>query len=231
MTTLRDSDYPANGGRIIDMGGVVDADCEEDYGEGKNLVIFGIDPGHSTGWSALKVPVRRLMAEGVSRTLAHCRWRHGTVLRSGLGTGPMGLAVSDSRHVSLILDQAREIYDEFVSVPDEDDEWEEDVFVFAIEWFKLRMMSMDDNLLAPVRVQERLVDRMWVAESSLPVFLQTPSDAKSSVTDARLKRWLMYDPHSGPHARDADRHAILLLRRFADSREIQAGLGFGEGGS
>lgn len=232
MSSFREEEANlATGDRIIDMGGL-DPDCEEDGGEGKNLVIVALDPGTTTGWSALKVPVADLSRLGVARTLARCRWRHGQILRSGEGLaerGPMGLSVSDSRHVSMIEDQIETLYYDFVYTPDEEGEaegWEADKFVLVIEHFKLRMMSMDDNLLAPVRVEDRLLDRLWTRDSATPVFFQSPSDAMTTVTDNRLKSWCMYDAHSGPHARDADRHAILFLRRFANSREIRSRLGF-----
>lgn len=227
MTTFQEIP-PAEGDRIIDIGGLCGEEDEEGAGSGRNLVIFAVDPGITSGWSALKVPVARLGALGVTRTLARCRWRHGQILRSGVGVGRMAEAVSDSRHVTLILEQARAVYEEFVFVPSEDDpeDWEEDSFVFVVESFSLRMMSMDTNLLAPVRVTSMLLDRMWARESDLPVFFQNPADAKRTVTDQRLRTWAMYDSGSGPHARDADRHAILFLRRFAESQGIRSSLGF-----
>lgn len=225
VETTDDDDWYADGGRIVDIGGP--AEGEEDYGVGKNLVIFAVDPGTSTGWSALKVPVARLVATGATRTLPWCRWRHGTVLRSGtLGTGHLAQAVDDSRHVTHLMNVARKVHEEMVFDGDEDEGWPADEFVFVLESFSLRMLSMDTNLLAPVRVLDRLVDRLWTAGSRVPVFYQSPSDAKNSVSNERLKRWHMYDPSSGEHARDADRHAILFLRRFADSRELQEALGF-----
>lgn len=231
VETADDRGWAADGGRIVDVGGVAEeSDEKSEYAEGKNLVVFAVDPGVTTGWSALKVPVARLRGTGATRTLPWCRWRHGEIQRSGtLGTGHMAQAIEDSRHASHILTQAGRIYKEMVYEPDEEglyNGWESDEFVFVLESFSLRMLSMDTNLLAPVRVLDRLLDRMWLQGSQLPVFFQTPSDAKNSCSDTRLRRWNMYDKGSGPHARDADRHAILFLRRFSDSRDLQEGLGF-----
>lgn len=215
----------------MDIGGAVDPAEEDEYGEGKNLVVFAIDPGLDTGWSAWKVPVARLRATGATRTLPWCRWRHGTIQRSAPpGTGHIAQAISDSRHVTMILDQSRRMYEEFVYESDEEGEaegWESDVFVYVLESFDLRMMSMDTNLLAPVRVNDRILDRMYLAESELPLYMQSPSDAKTTVTDARLKTWNVYNRSDTLHSRDADRHAILFIRRFADDRELQSRLGFG----
>jgi hypothetical protein len=234
MSTLSDVDSDiANGGRVIDIGGL-DKDCEEDLegGNERNLVILALDPGETTGWSALKVPTGRLVKHGATRTLSRCRWRHGQILRSMAGVadgGPLALSVSDSRHVDLIFQVMHGVYEEMVFVADEEDEeegWEDDVFVLVVEHFKLRMMSMDDNLLAPVRVENKLLDRLYSGKSTLPIFFQSPSEAMSTVTDTRLKDWAMYDRNSGPHARDADRHAILFLRRFTSDRRIRQALGF-----
>lgn len=243
------SEY-ANGSRVIDIGGL--AHPEEDY-EGRCLVIFAIDPGVTSGWSALKVPVGLLSALGVTRTLARCRWRHGQILRSGWAEnlGPLSIRRSDSHHASLLLSQARTIHSDWVwdgwyevegSVEDkaegdyydaENDivwsqEREGDVFVMVSEGFGLRLMSMDPALLAPERINSILVDRLVQSESETPLFFQLPSEAMTTVTDARLLRWAMYDPGSGVHARDADRHAILFLRNFAARKEIRSLLGFGE---
>jgi hypothetical protein len=237
MTSITD-DRLANGSRVIDIGGLA-PDCEEEGGEGKNLVVFALDPGWGTGWSALKVPVAYLLRHGTARTLPRCRWRHGQILRSGIAPGqqsPLATAQSDSRHVDSIFDVAYGIHSEFVYDADEeiDDEghtgsdlgWESDAFVFVVESFTLRMMSMDDSLLAPRRVLDRFLDRLWVNRSSVPVVHQSPSEAIRTVTDERLRRWGMYDRASGRHARDADRHAILFIRKFADDPKLREQLGF-----
>lgn len=227
MTSLGDFSM-AEGGRIVDMGGLAPDLEDEDYDyEGPNLVVFALDPGITTGWAALKVPVGRLLAVGATRTLSRCRWRHGQILRSAIGgTGALAQAASDSKHVDEIFGHIAHVYDEFVFNPAENEEWEGDIFVYAIEHFQLRMMSMDSNLLAPVRVEERFLDRLWTRGVTTPIFQQSPSDAKRVVTDDRLKDWGMYDRNSGPHARDADRHAILFLRKFSDSSALRASLGF-----
>lgn len=219
---------PASGGRIVDMGGL-DPDLEdEDYDyDGPNLVMFGLDPGITTGWSALKVPVGRLLAVGATRTLSRCRWAHGQIQRSAIGdTGSLAQSASDSAHVDQIFRHVAHIYESFVSDPAEEDEWEADVFVYVMEHFSLRMLSMDTNLLAPVRVEEKFLDRLWVKGITTPIFLQSPSDAKRVATDDRLKSWGMYDRASGPHARDADRHNILFLRKFSDDAGLRSSLGF-----
>ena len=51
-------------------------------------------------------------------------------------------------------------------------------------------------------------------------FTQTPAQAKSAYSDATLKEFGLYDRVSGPHERDALRHALLHARTrgFWDGR-------------
>jgi hypothetical protein len=87
-------------------------------------------------------------------------------------------------------------------------------FPLVIESFSLRKMSRDRDLLSPVRVGERIAERVGPAADGMNVALawQTPSEALGTVTDDRLRRWGLYRRGS-PHARDALRHAVHLLRR------------------
>lgn len=86
-----------------------------------------------------------------------------------------------------------------------------------MEDFILRMYSKGRDLLTPVRLNAMLD---YALETQLGVCVthrQQPSEAKSVVTDARLKIWGFYTSAGGQeHARDADRHAILFLRKAKD---------------
>lgn len=80
-----------------------------------------------------------------------------------------------------------------------------------IEDFILRQGTKDRSLLAPVRVTARLEDRLYSHHYGGDIVFQSPSDAKSIVTDTRLKQWGLW--HSGsPHIRDAWRHLVKYLR-------------------
>lgn len=212
---------------VVDIGGLIEP--EDEY-EGARLIIFALDPGVTSGWSALGVPVALIPEQGVARTLARCWWRHGEIYR---GSGSNGHRESngyhdllgsqdygDSKHVGLVLEVANLIYSEWVNEENEDE------FVFVNERFDLRMLSSDPSLLAPVRVNAIMRDRLTVGGASSFMFMQSASDAKNVVTDQRLRMWCMYDRHSGVHARDADRHGILFLRRFSNDSRIRRMLGW-----
>lgn len=80
-----------------------------------------------------------------------------------------------------------------------------------IEDFILRQRTQGRDLLAPVRLGSALNDRLWNAGFQGEIVWQSPSDAKSVVTDARLKQWDLW--YSGsPHIRDAWRHMVKYLR-------------------
>lgn len=244
-----------DGSRVIDRGGIIEP--EEPY-FGQVLVIFAVDPGVTTGWSALKVPVGLLAGLGAARTLVRCRHRHGQIQRSGgvrVSGGGGSYSNTDSQHVTDILSTAKQVYNEWMplwtdcakceggglprfgqhpeSIGDvcercegDGGAWDVDDpdqyrFVFALEGFDLRESSMDPSLLAPVRVNSIFMDRLVQSQSEMRVFFQSASDAKNTCNDERLRRWGFYDRSSGAHARDADRHAILLLRRFAADRDLR----------
>ena len=78
------------------------------------------------------------------------------------------------------------------------------------EDFQLRTLAAE---LSPVRI--RAMIEMYIRlspDENRPIFLQMPSLAKSTVTDARLKQWKLYRPGE-EHARDSLRHSITFLRR------------------
>jgi hypothetical protein len=95
-------------------------------------------------------------------------------------------------------------------------------FPLIIEDFSLRRMSRDRDLLSPVRVGERIAERLAGSPLADGIYLvmQTPSEALGTVTDDRLRRWGLYR-RGQPHARDALRHAVHFLRKARDSEELR----------
>lgn len=98
-----------------------------------------------------------------------------------------------------------------------------------IEDFILREHTKDRSLLAPVRLTAMVefgLKSGLVLPSLHPVTAgvvrQSPSDAKSGVTDDRLRSWGLWWKGS-PHIRDAIRHLVVYLRRH--ERELLSGGG------
>lgn len=87
------------------------------------------------------------------------------------------------------------------------------------ESFVVRQLNMSEEFLSPVRIKAALKHRLWAGVTEWDgevrrraLFSQSPADAKTSVTDERLRIWDLWTP--GPdHPRDATRHAILHCRK------------------
>lgn len=88
-----------------------------------------------------------------------------------------------------------------------------------MEDFILQMYSKGRDLLTPVRLNAMLDFALEVNLGVTVTHRQMASEAKATVTDARLKLWGFYTSAGGQeHARDADRHAILFLRKAKDPK-------------
>lgn len=68
------------------------------------------------------------------------------------------------------------------------------------------------DLLSPVRMNAKLEWYLWTKGRRM--HFQSPSAAKTAITDERMKLWNCYSRDGGLiHARDADRHVLLFIRR------------------
>ena len=86
-----------------------------------------------------------------------------------------------------------------------------------MEDFILQIYSKGRDLLTPVRLNAMFDYALGTQLGINITHRQMPSEAKTTVTDARLKIWGFYTREGGQeHARDADRHAILFLRKAKD---------------
>lgn len=165
----------------------------------KALVTVWADPGDTTGWAIHRVPIDLLLREGQVGAMRQTKWSSGQ-FRPG----------STSASVDQFLDLCRAAYERLCE--------EDDVFVMGSEGFILRMLSTEPSLLEPVRFNAVLDDRlrgtgMWAER-------QMPAEAMKTITDARLRLWGVYKP-GAQHGRDAQRHGLLFLRRFASDRRIR----------
>lgn len=183
-------------------------DDEIDYGA---ATVIALDPGGTTGWSLISVHPEALTepnADFLDNIFVH---QHGQV---DCGTHRGNLA--SSLHDGISVDgEFSGVYDlaHFI------ESWP--VAAIVIEDFQLRTMRMDRELLSPVRVTAALGYSIWL--SGRDYHVQTPADAKRICTDDRLKAWGMYDPAGNlRHARDADRHAILFLRKAKNNTRFRA---------
>lgn len=162
-----------------------------------NLAIMAFDPGGTTGWcsSIFRLGHLALLRErGLGAFLAS----EALSLNSGQLTGSeTSQAFAAQDLIQAGVDGGRADY-----------------IVILIEDFILRQQRKDRDLLSPVRVTAHLelLNRIYW---DFPVLKQQPSLAKSSLPNARLKKYKLYRP-AMPHANDAIRHNVTLIRRFAN---------------
>lgn len=183
-------------------------EAEIAYGE---AAVIAIDPGGTTGWSLISVHPEALIepkADIFDNIFTH---QHGEV-DCGVHRGNL----ASSLHDGISTDgEFSGIYDlvEFIKV------WPSAAVV--IEDFQLRQMRMDRDLLSPVRITSAVGMQMWLDGRDYHV--QSPADAKTTCNNNRLREWRMYDNSGGlEHARDADRHAILFLKKAKMKKDFRA---------
>lgn len=175
---------------------------DEAFDPGPGLVVVWADPGVTTGWAVVRVPVRALLTLGQVGSVRYTWWRTGQ-FRHGR------TSASVTSYVAL----CRAAWERA---------GEDDVVVIGCEDFSLQMLSTDRALLEPVRFLAVLMDRLEVG--GVTVETQMPGE-RSIITDARLKLWGLWVP-AQDHGRDALRHALVFLRRFASQEMLRKRVGW-----
>lgn len=178
--------------------------------------LLALDPGGTTGWSTICVAPDALVEPKVLILESIMHWAQGEIVG-----GP-------DRQVDEILSLL--------------DAWPETPLLS--ERFVLRKFLQDDTLLIPHDIQFLLgyVCRRGVGylrngkpaasaragadapPPERPFYLQQPAEAMATATNERLKDWGLYLANDQPHARDATRHAITLLRKAKAKPALRAEL-------
>lgn len=157
----------------------------------QTLPIFAVDPGGTTGWSLL-VLSRLAFDNGANQE---------QLLRSKVNWWHGQIDCIDENYGAYQLKKILE-------------KWPSAAVVF--EGFNLRQLAVD---LSPVRLTAIIQNHLWYKGKE--ILKQTAAQAKTTATDARLKVWGCYTSEGGlQHARDADRHALLFMRRCMLSKPL-----------
>ncbi len=165
----------------------------------KNLHIIGIDPGGTTGFCRLTVPRYSIFGDEPARIE---EWDYGE------------LAGLEPRQATELAVLAREVQGlDYKTGPALMCEaWDQDP----------SFESTDPEALSPARIGAMLTLLQFqgkLNDSTLHFQSRTFIRSSKAVTDDRLRKMGLYVPGS-KHIQDATKHAIIGLRRAAESRDF-----------
>lgn len=173
------------------------------------LSIAAVDPGTHTGLAWLCISQKEVsqkgLLHGIERAIGDNRFRTKEIAEYGR---PGELF---SREIGLAYDcfgWIRERHSETLRITGN----RFGLTHIVIEDFILRRQEMTRALLSPVRVTAQLTLLLDAVGMFKLVGLQQPANAKSVVTDERLRLYGLWTKGSD-HCRDATRHAMLCAMR------------------
>lgn len=90
--------------------------------------------------------------------------------------------------------------------------------VLVIEDFVVRRFDSSREFLSPVRIIARIHQELThykEVANQVTIAMQSPSDAKQTCTDERMKKWgIQPKTHKDRHGLDAARHCVLFIRKL-----------------
>lgn len=163
------------------------------------LPLVAVDPGGTTGIVALRVPREEIFGEPAEAGSLYER-----LVIVGYSQVP------EDQAVTAVAQECRVIqapYAEPFTLP------------LILESFALRTKVTSRDVLAPARVNAA-IEQELAGNEMVRIYQQSPSEAKGTVTDERLRRWGLYRKGS-PHARDALRHAVYFCRKARADEKVR----------
>lgn len=162
----------------------------------KVLPIIAVDPGGVSGWSLIQIPNKHHKVTG--EHLFDCAPLE-QVLKMSSKTWVHGQV--DCKNIDQGAAILRNLVDEFPHA------------AVVFESFFIRQMAVD---LSPNELISIVRHHLWMKGRIM--HLQQPAMAKA-LNDDRLKNAKVYTSEGGlNHARDADRHALMMIRRCMDKK-------------
>ena len=153
-------------------------------------VVISIDPGGTTGWSLMCVHQEALSDPEVPILANIEHWDHGQISTEATKEG-------ERKCVNALM--------EIIG------RWPGSLVV--IEDFILRKLLKGRELLSPVRITAAL--EYALQEKGHHNFVTQDQGVLVTANDDRMKSWGLYKRAGGQvHARDADRHNIMMLRKL-----------------
>lgn len=173
--------------------------------KGLPVVIIGVDPGVTTG-----IAVAALRGKEV-----------GSLNEAHIEMGQLSYGFSGNGFDIMEVNSAEEgeafIAKEIVYLA-EAAIWNESRVVLAIEDFVVRRFDSSREFLSPVRIIARIHQELThhkEVANQVTIAMQSPSDAKQTCTDERMKKWgIQPKTHKDRHGLDAARHCVLFIRKL-----------------
>lgn len=172
--------------------------------ESAPLMIIGIDPGVTTG-----VAVASLRGKEVG-SLADVLLEMGQLSYgfSGNGTDIIASASAEEGEAKVATEIASLVRTAVLHGSR---------VVLVIEDFVVRRFDSSREFLSPVRITARIQQELFndTMCEGVTVVMQSPSDAKQTCTDERMKKWgIQPKTRKDRHGLDAARHCVLFIRKL-----------------
>lgn len=171
-----------------------------------DVFIVGVDPGVTTGVSVIGF----CHSDGIPLPSEVDVWGSTQFSYGNSGNFEDILADDDNieQHISCLVGDIAKHLAQFGNV------------IVSIEDFIIRKMNTSRDFLAPVRITAGIRQEIYKSRS-IGFVSYTPADAKSICNDKRMDLWgYEIRTQKDRHSRDADRHAVLTLRRIKENPRL-----------
>lgn len=164
--------------------------------------VLSFDPGGTTGWSVISVHEEALVDPELYWQDNIMHWEHGQISCNN----------SDGK---FDLEAENNGIAEMVGLAEH---WPGALIV--VEGYTVRNPRTDLETYTPIRIIAGFAFGLWQLQLK---FIQQQASEKGTATDDRLRHWGLYERSGGmQHARDADRHAAVAIRKACSRPGLRA---------
>lgn len=162
--------------------------------------VVAFDPGGTTGWSIMETTLGALDDNTVPVHEILTGWWHGQIVCND---------EKIDNYEQVAIDAMAELITAQAAADD---------FAVVMESYQIRSKRTDAETISPIRFIAGVEQYVW--DMCRYMAKQGPSE-KTGVTDERLETWGLYLRDGQQHARDADRHALLFLKKLRAKKSLQ----------
>lgn len=162
--------------------------------------VVAFDPGGTTGWSIMETTLGALDDNTIPVHEILTGWWHGQIVCND---------EKIDNYEQVAIDAMAELITAQAAADD---------FAVVMESYQIRSKRTDAETISPIRFIAGVEQYVW--DMCRYMAKQGPSE-KTGVTDERLETWGLYLRDGQQHARDADRHALLFLKKLRAKKSLQ----------